>query len=150
MASSIQEYVDGRHTLQATKYVRSAGLVEENAENEATYLADTRVYAFNDLLLVVDRDTACVPNDHVAELVASAARDSQTAFQAIDATVSIAGGGYRVQLPPATDAGFHQDQTPQVQTAPGILVLHRTRSERLASDLVSIRRDQVNDRMNHE
>lgn len=149
MANSIKEAGDGRLALQATKHVRSAGLVEENNESEATYLADTRVYAFDDLLLVVDRDTDRVPDDQVAELVASAARDSKSVYQAINATVSIAGGGYRIQLPPAADAGFQTNQTPHVQVAPGILVLHRTRSERLASDLVWNRRQQVNERMNH-
>lgn len=149
MANSIKEHAgDGRLTLQATKHVRAADLVEENAEKEATYLADTRVYAFDDLLLVVDRDSDRVPTADVAELVASAARDSKSIYQAINATVSIAGGGYRIQLPSATDAGFHQGYTPRVQTVPGVLVLYQARSERLASDLISLRRQQVNDRMN--
>lgn len=147
--SDITTAGDGRLTLQVTKHAKSAGLVEENSEDEATYLADVRVYAFEDLLLVVDRNADKVRDEDTAELVASTARDTGTAYQAIDATVSISGGGYRVQLPPATDAGFRKGQTPHVATAPGILAIYRTRSDRLAKDLVTIRRNQVSERIDH-
>lgn len=135
--------------LQITEPARSAGLVEENDEGDATYLADVRVYAFDDLLLVADRDTDRVKNEDVAELVASTARDTKSVYRAVNSSVTIAGHGYQVQLPPAEDAGFYIGTSTLVKTAPGTLLIHRGRSARLAEDLVSIRRDQVEDRMNY-
>lgn len=131
--------------LQITEPARSAGLVEENDEGDATYLADIRVYAFDDLLLVADRDTDRVKNEDVAELVASTARDTKSVYRAVNSSVTIAGNGYQVQLPPAEDAGFYIGTSTLVKTAPGILLIHRGRSARLVGDLVSIRRDQVED-----
>jgi hypothetical protein len=135
--------------LQITEPARSAGLVEENHEGDATYKADVRVYSFDDLLLLVDRDTDRVENAAVAELVASATRDTKSVYRAGNAAVTIAGHGYQVQLPPAEDAGFYVGTDTTVKTAPGVLVVHRDRSSRLAEDVVSIRRDQVQERMNH-
>lgn len=140
---------DGR-ALQITKPARSAALVEENNEGDATYRADVRVYTFDDLLLVVDRDTDRVKDVAVAELVASAARDTGSVYRAGHSSVTIAGNGYQVQLPNAQDAGFYVDTETRVSTAPGVLVIYRDRSARLAEDLVSIRRDQVETRMNDE
>lgn len=56
MGNSIKRSGEGL-ALQITEDARSAGLVEENNEGEATRLAEVRVHSFDDLLLVVDRDT---------------------------------------------------------------------------------------------
>lgn len=135
--------------LQITEPARSAGLVEETNDGDPTYLADVRVHAFNDLLLVADRDTDRLKNEDVAQLVASAARDTKSVYRAGNSSVTIAGHGYQVQLPPAEDAGFYVGTSTQVKTAPGVLLICRERSARLADDLASIRRDQVEERMNH-
>jgi hypothetical protein len=47
--------------LQVTNPARAAGLVEETSDGDATDLADVRVSAFNQLLLVVDRDSVETP-----------------------------------------------------------------------------------------
>lgn len=149
MGNSIKHSGEGL-ALQITEDARSAGFVEENNEGEATSLADVRIHAFDDLLLVIDRDTDHVKTEGVAELVASAARDTKSVYRSMDASVQISGHGYQTQLPPAEDAGFTEGRSTSVLTTPGMLVICRERSKRLADDLVSIRRDQVNKRMNHE
>lgn len=150
MGNKIKDSGSSGLALQVTKEARSAGVIEETDDGDATYLANVRVYAFDDLLLVVDRDTDRVKNEDVVELVVSAARDSKSIYQAVDASLQIAGHGYQVQLPPADDAGFPEGTPTQVMTAPGILVVCRERSKRLADDLVTMRRDQVDAQMNHD
>jgi hypothetical protein len=134
--------------LQVTKPARSAGLVEENSDGEATSLADVRVYAFDHLLLVIDLDA--VATEDVAELVVAAARDTMSIHRAMDATVQIAGHGYQVQLPPATDAGFTDGDRAPCHPAPGILVIFRdngtsagANAARLAQDIVTLRNEQT-------
>ena len=97
MPNSIKDSGDGL-TLQVTKPARSAGLIQEDAEGKATYRAEVRVHSFDNVLLVVDRDR--MDSRHIAELVAALVRDTKSVYQAIDATVKIAGHGYQVQLPP--------------------------------------------------
>ena len=142
MANSIKCAGEGL-ALQVTKPARSVGLVEENADGDATRLADVRVFSFDDLLLVVDLDR--VDTAHVAELVASAARDTKSVYRAWDASLQISGGGYQVQLPPASDAGFDEGDTPMVRSLPGMLAIMKCDRDvaRLVDDLETIRRDQV-------
>lgn len=123
--------------------------MEEDREGEATYLADVRVYAFDDLLLVVDLEA--VTTEHTTELVVAAARDTDSIYQAMDASVQIAGHGYQLQLPPAEDAGFREGDVAPCQSASGRLVVSnddRTRTEidtaRLAADFITIRNEQLN------
>jgi len=106
-----------------TKPARSAGLVEENSEGDATNRAKVRVYSFDNMLLVVDRDPQRVDSAAMAELVASMARDTQSVYQAMDATVKISGHGYQVQLPPTEDAGFEVGDTEPVYLEPSVLVV---------------------------
>lgn len=135
--------------LQITKPARSAGLVEENDDGEATRLANVRVYAFDDLLLVVDIDRVDIV--HIAELVTSATEDTESIYQAIDASVQISGHGYQVQLPPAQDAGFKKDDRTGTHPANGIIVISKGSSDdgsagdaaRLGKDLVTIRQAQI-------
>jgi len=125
--------------LQVTKQARSAGLVIERGEDRVDR-AEVRVFSFRELLLVVDQD---LPDHHVATLVASATRDTESIYRSLDATLSRAGNGFQVQLPPAEDAGFEVGDRGPVLTAPGILVIHTKESVRLANDLVAMRREQT-------
>lgn len=127
---------------------RATELVEENSEGDATYRADVRVYSFDNLLLVVDVDKMSAAD--IAELVASAARDTKSIYRALEATVQIAGNGYQVQLPPATDAGFREGDRAACHPARGMLAITKddgtsagSDAVRLARDLVTIRREQV-------
>jgi len=142
MPNSIKESGEGA-ALQVTGEARSAGLVEENSEGDATRRADVRIHGFKSLLLVIDLDR--VGEEEEAELVASAARDTQTAYRSEEATIQHSGNGYQVQLPPAGDAGFDIGDTAPVGSGEGVLVIHSgTRDgERLARDLLTIRDDQV-------
>lgn len=101
------------------------------------------MFSFDDLLLVVDlerTDTA-----HVAELVASASRDTRSIYRAWDASLQISGGGYQVQLLPAEDAGLKKDDISTVRTMPGMLAIGQQNKDvsRLLDDLETIRYDQV-------
>ena len=129
--------------LQVTKPARAAGLVEENADSEPTRRAEVLVYAFDDMLLVVDVYRVAVADR--AELVASAARDTKSIYRAAGARIQIAGHGYQVNLPPAEDAGFEEGDSAPVHPAPGLLVVttDERQAARLATDLVTIRRGQV-------
>lgn len=142
--------VDGL-ALQVTKPARSAGLVEETQDGKATLLAEVRVYAFDHLLLVVSRDA--VPAEYVAELVAGAAQDTQSIHRALDATIQIAGNGYQVQLPPARDAGFTDDDAAPCHPAPDIIAISLddgtsagADAARLAGDIVTERKEQSGSR----
>jgi len=142
MPNAIKQSGEGL-ALQVTKPARSAGLVEENADGEPTRRAAVLVYAFDDVLLVVDVDRVAVADR--AELVASAARDTKSIYRAARASIQIAGNGYQVNLPPAEDAGFEEGDPAPVHPAPGVLVIttDAPQASRLAADLVTIRREQV-------
>ncbi|WP_436348910.1 hypothetical protein [Natronorubrum sp. FCH18a] len=147
MANQIKSSGTDGLALQITKPTRAAGLVEEDADGEATALADVRVYAFDHLLLMVDLDTVSVGER--AELVVAAAQDTNSVHRAMDATVRIAGHGYQVQLPPAKDAGFSEGDRAPCHPAPGMIVISRddgtsagTDKARLARDLAAIRREE--------
>lgn len=142
MANSIKQSGDGV-ALQVTKPARAAGLVEENSEDEPTRLAEVLVYAFDATLLVVDVDEVDI--EHRAELVATAARDAESIYRGVEASVQIAGHGYQVQLPPAPDAGLQEGDTAPVHPAPGVLIVTdgTHRATRRAEDLVTIRRSQL-------
>jgi hypothetical protein len=148
MVNQIKESGTEGLALQITKPARAAELVEEDSEGNATYRADVRVYAFDHVLLVVDIDN--VSAAHTAELVSSAAGDTDSIYRAMDASVQIAGNGYQVQLPPARDAGFTKGDRAPCHTARGVLVISRddgtaagADAARLARDLVGIRKEQV-------
>ncbi len=148
MANTIKESGTEGLALQVTKPARAAELVEETSEGDATYRADVRVYSFDYVLLVVD--ITRVSADHIAELVASAARDTDSIYRAMDASVQTAGNGYQVQLPPARDAGFQEGDRAPCHTARGVLVISKddgtfagVDAARLARDLVTIRKEQV-------
>jgi hypothetical protein len=148
MVNQIKESGTEGLALQITKPARAAELVEENSEGEPTSLADVRVYSFEHVLLVVDVEA--VAATEIAELVASAARDTQSIYRAMDASVQIAGNGYQVQLPPARDAGFSEGDRAPCHTARGVLIISNddgttagAAAARLARDLATIRTEQV-------
>jgi hypothetical protein len=131
----------GGLALQVTTEARDAGLVEENTDGDATRLADVYVYGFEKLLLVIDLDR--VTAKHRSELVAVAARDTDSIYHGARASVKIAGHGYQVQLPGCRAAGFHIDDQAPVSSLPGVLVIHDESNTRLAEDLRTIRYDQT-------
>lgn len=148
MANQIKSSGERGLALQVTKPARAAGLVEEDSEGEATRLADVRVYAVDQVLFVVDLEE--IPMPEITELIVAAARDTKSIHRAMDAAVQIAGNGYQVQLPPATDAGFAQGDRAPCHTAPGIIVISKddgtsagTGAARLAKDVITIRKEQV-------
>jgi len=146
MTNSIKQPSDGL-ALQITRPARQAGFVEEDSEGTATYLATVRVHAVDGLLIAVDVDA--VSDEAEAEIVAAAIEDTESVYTSIEVSVGISGNGYQVQVSNAPDAGLHEGDTPTVTTAPGLLVLGNPRpesgvsAERLAADLVTIRRSQL-------
>lgn len=141
MANSIKESADGL-ALQVTKPARTAGLVQEDAEGNATRLADVFVYGFDDVLLVVD--AVEISAKHRAELVAAAAEDTESVHRGAAASVATAGNGYQVQLPGCQAAGFHEGDRAPARPGAGVLVIHNGSQTRLADDLLTIRDEQGN------
>lgn len=149
MANQIKSSGADGLALQVTKPARSGGFVEEDDDGDATSLADeVRVFAFDSLLLVIDLNA--VSTAQTSELVAAATRDTESIYRAMDASVQIAGHGYQVQLPPAEDAGFSEDDRAPCSSAPGLLLIARDDStstgaaaSRLAQDIATLRREQI-------
>jgi hypothetical protein len=139
MANSLKSSAGGV-ALQVTKPARAAGLVEEDAEGDATHLAGVYVYGFDDLLLVVDAER--IKSEERAELIATAASDSGSIHRGEAASVEIAGNGYQVQLPGCKAAGFEIGDDGHTLSADGVLLIHDGTQTRLADDLVTIRREQ--------
>jgi hypothetical protein len=138
-APTIKESGDGL-AIQVTKQARRAGMVDEDAEGDATRLAGVYVYGFDGILLIVDAEN--VSDSDRAELVSSAASDTGSVYRGEASSMAIAGNGYQVQLPGCHAAGFSQgDQTP-VRTEPGLMVVHDGENERIAGDLITLRADQ--------
>jgi hypothetical protein len=81
--NSIKRSGVGGVALQITKDARTSGLVDETQDGDTTHRAEVRVYAFNDLLLVVDLDK--VSDEHIAALVARGATQTNSIHQAVDA-----------------------------------------------------------------
>ena len=108
--------------LQVTKPARSAGLVEETADGDTTRRASVVAYGFDDLILVLDRDTDRVPMVDRATLVALAARETESIHRGIDTRIQHSGNGYRVQVP-ATGTGLHAGDGLPCHAAPGLLVM---------------------------
>ena len=139
MPNKIKRSGDG-FALQVTKPARAAGLVEET-NNEPARLANIRVFAFDDLLLVVDIDR--ITDENMVELATSAALDTVSIHRVANASLQIAGNGYQVQLPGAADAGFHVGDRAACTPAPDLLVIAAEGSGRVAADIVTIRREQA-------
>ena len=137
MANSIKESGGGL-ALQVTGPARDAGLVEENADGEATRLSGVYVYGFDGLLVVVDAER--VSTAQRAEIVSTATTATDSIHRGEAATVEVAGNGYQVQLPGAESAGFDVGDTAPVVLSDGLLVIHGD-ADREIVDLVSTVRD---------
>ena len=137
MANPIKES-GGGVALQVTRPARDAGLVEENADGEATRLSGVYVYGFDGLLVVVDAER--VSTAQRAEIVSTATTATDSIHRGEAATVEVAGNGYQVQLPGAESAGFDVGETAPVVLSDGLLVIHGD-ADREIVDLVSTVRD---------
>jgi hypothetical protein len=136
MVNSIKESADGL-ALQVTKPARDrAGLVEETSEGETKNLSDVFVYGFDGLLVVVGTDVS--PADR-AELVATAARDTDSIHEGARATLATSGNGYQVQLPGCKAAGFLEGDSGHVRATDGVLFIHDGTQGRLIDDLMTVR-----------
>lgn len=135
----IKESAEGL-AVQVTKQARRAGMVDEDAEGDATRLAGVYVYGFDGVLLIVDAER--VSDSHRAELVSSAASDTGSVYRGEASSMAIAGNGYQVQLPGCHAAGFSVGDKAPVRTEPGIMVVHDGENERIAGDLITQRADQ--------
>ena len=140
MGNSIKQSAGGL-ALQITEEARKAGLVVEDTEGNATRRAEVYVYGFDDLLLIIDSETVAVSDR--AELVTAAAQDTRSIHRGGLATVEIAGNGYQVQLPGCRDAGLSLGDNAPVSVGDGVLVIHDGEESRLASDLLTLRGEQV-------
>lgn len=127
--------------LQVTREARTAGLVEEDGE-ETSYRADVLVYAFEEVLLVCDRDTDRVSMADRIELVEILANSTGTIYRGAHGSVQHSGNGYRVHLPPAQDAGFAAGDSIPAHPAPGILLIAPIDGDVPTRDILSIRRSQ--------
>ncbi len=139
MTNTIKRSGDGL-ALQVTKPARASGLVEET-DDEPTYIADIRVFAFDGLLLVIDLNH--ITDENIVELATTAALDTVSIHRVTNASLQIAGNGYQVQLPGAADAGFHVGNRAPCTPAPNLLVIAAEDSERVTADIVTIRKEQV-------
>ncbi len=135
MVNSIKQSADGL-ALQVTREARKAGLVAEDSDGNATDLSDVYVYGFDDLLVVIG--TAVGAGDR-AELVATAARDTNSVHQGSMSTLAVAGNGYQVQLPGCKAAGFREGDSGHVRAADGVLFIHDGTKGRLIDDMMTIR-----------
>jgi len=130
----------GGLALQVTREARDAGLVEENADGDATRLAGVYVYGFDGLLLVFDGEH--VSTSERAALVATATTVTDSIHRGEAASIETAGNGYQVQLPGCKSAGFRAGDDAPVATAPGLLVVHDGTNGQLADDLTTSRVEQ--------
>ncbi len=148
MPNTVKQSGEGP-ALQVTKPARAAELAElatgegKTGVERWADLADVRVYGFDKALLVVRPSE--MKSEHIAELVASAARDTGSIYNGMDASVRAAGNGCMVSLPGLDKTGIHVDDTAPVHPGPDILVVTDGSADRarLAKDLVSIRQAQI-------
>jgi hypothetical protein len=140
MVNSIKQSAGGL-ALQITQPARDAEMVVEDTEGNATRRGEVYVYGFDGLLLLIDKEN--IATSHRAELVASAAGDTDSIHRGEKATVEIAGNGYQIQLPGCREAGFEIGDTALATVEKGVIVVHDGTESRLAADLLSIRAAQV-------
>jgi len=96
------------------------------------------------MILVIDRDTECVPMADRAELVALAASETDSIHCGIDTRIQHSGNGYRVQVP-ATETGFDAGDGLPCHSAPGLLVMAPLDASVGKRDLLEMRRTQALD-----
>jgi hypothetical protein len=138
MVNPIKESGDGL-ALQITKPARAAGLVQELPNGDADR-SDVYVYGFDGLLVVLDES---VDMGHRADIVSSAAGDTESMHSGRRATVAQGGNGHQVNLPGCKQAGFEVGDDAPVVPAPGMLVIHDGTNARIAEDLKTLRKEQT-------
>lgn len=143
MANQLTTTGDGL-ALQVTKPARSAGLVEEDADGDTRHRAAVVAYGFDDLILVLDRDTDRVPMADRAELVGLAASETESIYCGINTRIQHSGNGYRVQVP-ATGTGFGAGDSLPCHAAPGLLVMAPLDADAGTRHLLETRRKQALD-----
>ena len=104
-------------------------------------LANIRVFAFDNLVLVIDLDR--ITDENIVELATTAALDTVSIHRVANASLQIAGNGYQVQLPGVADAGFRVGDRASCTPVPNMLVIATKGFERIAAGIVTIRREQV-------
>lgn len=147
MTNSIKSTGDGP-ALQITKEAQVSDLAEatdeEGIKGTARWnrLSKVRVYGFDDLLLVVDREMEA---EDVAELISAAARDTGSIHLGREASLRPAGNGCMVSLPGLGPTPFTVGDRTPAHPGPGLLVITRDdpNGVRIAEDLISIRRSQL-------
>jgi len=113
--------------IYVTREARTANLAEESTDESVdgpdrwTELADVRLYGFSGLMLAVNPEK--ISPSEIAELVASAARDTGSIFLGVEASIRPAGNGYVLSLPGHDHAGFRVGDDLSIHTAPDLLVL---------------------------
>lgn len=143
MANSINSIKEsgGGLALQVTGPARGAGLVQENADGEATRLSGVYVYGFDGLLVVVDAERVSAAER--AEIVSTAAEATESIHRGEAATVEVAGNGYQAQLPGAESAGFAVGDTAPVVLSDGLLVIHGDVDREIVDLVSTVRDDQL-------
>lgn len=134
--------------LQVTGPARTAGLVEEHQDetregtDKWTNLSEVWVYGFRRVILVLDQK---LDDDQRTELVTAAAGDEGALYEAHRVRIRPCGEGLAVSLPGIEATPFRKDDRAPVTPAPGMLVIQEDSrdAQRLADDLVTIRRGQL-------
>ncbi|RNJ22047.1 hypothetical protein [Halosegnis longus] len=142
MAANRIKRSGGGLALQVTMPAREAGLVRETDNGDVHDLADVFIVVVDGTLLVGNREQI-TGRDRI-ELVDTLARDAESLYRIMDASIQPEGNGYQVQLPNAGDAGFeHGDRAP-VTTGNDLLVIHDGEPRRVewADAVVALRGEQ--------
>jgi hypothetical protein len=138
----------GGIAMQVTETARAAGMVREDDNGNVQHRADSLyVYAFDDLCLVVDPGQVDSPER--AELVVTAADDTDSIHHGGTTAIADAGHGYKLYLPGADAAGFSVEDgytDVDLRSAPGVLFISKSLQARLVDDLATIRRNQTDPR----
>jgi hypothetical protein len=114
MANSVKQSGQGP-ALWVTKQAQAADLAETTSKDGAegverwAYLANVRVYGFDGALLVVD--TEKMATNKIAELVASAAGDTDSIYLGASASIRTAGNGCMFSLPDLAPTGLEIGDT---------------------------------------
>lgn len=133
--------------IQMTKEAREASLIEESDDGDVTYRAPLRVYAFNHFFVFVDRNE--VDDRYIAEIVSSAAKDTDSIYCAANTRVQPRGNGYQSQLPSIEETGLTEGDEVSLHTAEGVVCASKmkgpgsSQSARLAEDITQLRKEQT-------
>ena len=132
----------GGLALQVTTPAREARLVREPDDGDVRDLADVFIVAVDDTLLVGHREDI-TGRDRI-ELVDALARDADSLYRIMYASIQPEGNGYQVQLPNAGDAGFEDGDRAPVTTGNDLLVIHDGEPRRVerADAVVALREGQ--------